>query len=167
MANDADYHPNDTYLCRTSNLAIVTGPNMSGKSTYLRQIGLIVIMAQAGSFVPASFMSFSPFHSVGTHAVSTGASAAHDTSNFMAEMMQTAQIFRQHLPRALVLMDELGRSTSTTDGLALSVAVAEQLLASDAMSIFTTHFPAMAELPLVQSRCKIWFAAPFIPEPQQ
>eukprot|EP00873_Tetraselmis_striata_P023844 jgi/Tetstr1/444108/TSEL_032007.t1 len=109
MLQNSEYHPNDTYLCSTSNFAIITGPNMSGKSTYLRQVGLAVIMAQAGSFVPASFMSFSPFSSICAHAVNSGASAAQDTSNFLAEMIQTAQIFCQRLPRALILIDELGR----------------------------------------------------------
>mmetsp|Transcript_14169 Transcript_14169/g.40167 ORF Transcript_14169/g.40167 Transcript_14169/m.40167 type:complete len:412 (-) Transcript_14169:3-1238(-) len=150
--------PNDTYMSFINNLAIVTGPNMSGKSTYLRHVGLVVVMAQAGCFVPASYTSLAPFAGVFTRAVHSGASATaqQEGSSFMLEMRETAQVLRSIAPRSLVLMDELGRATSTADGLAISLAVAEALATAPAFTVFTTHFPALAELATVQPACKLW-----------
>ena len=102
--------PNDTYMSETSNFALITGPNMSGKSTYLRQVGQAVVMAQAGCFVPASFASLAPFERLHARAVHCGgASSDKETSSFMVEMVETAQILRTLGHRSLVLMDELGR----------------------------------------------------------
>ena len=97
-------------MSETSNFALITGPNMSGKSTYLRQVGQAVVMAQAGCFVPASFASLAPFERLHARAVHCGGgSSDKETSSFMVEMVETAQILRTLGHRSLVLMDELGR----------------------------------------------------------
>jgi DNA mismatch repair protein MutS len=138
--------PNDTYLDGDrTRLHIITGPNSAGKSTYLRQVALIVLLAQIGSFVPADAASIGLVDRIFTRV------GAHDDlssgqSTFMVEMNETASILNNATPRSLVILDEVGRGTSTYDGLALAWAVAEYLHAVGAKTLFATHYHHLNEL---------------------
>lgn len=144
-----DFIPNDTMMeASTARLAIVTGPNMGGKSTYLRQIGLIVLMAQMGSFVPASSAHIGVTDRIFTR-VGAGDDLAAGRSTFLVEMSETARILTAATPRSLVLLDEIGRGTSTFDGLALAWAVAEHIHESPQLAcrtVFATHFHELTRL---------------------
>jgi DNA mismatch repair protein MutS len=141
--------PNDSYLNNsTDRLLIVTGPNMGGKSVYLRQAALISIMAQIGSFVPASEARIAIVDRIFTR---VGASdfLTRGRSTFMVEMIETANILNTATPRSLVLMDEVGRGTSTFDGLSLAWAIAEYLhdnAQHAPKTLFATHYHEMTEL---------------------
>ena len=141
--------PNDLYLNNsTDRLLIVTGPNMGGKSVYLRQAGLITIMAQMGSFVPASEARVAVVDRIFTR-VGASDSLAKGRSTFMVEMTETANILNTATPRSLVLMDEVGRGTSTFDGLSLAWAIAEYLHDEPQHSpktLFATHYHEMTDL---------------------
>ncbi|HVF29752.1 MAG TPA: DNA mismatch repair protein MutS [Pyrinomonadaceae bacterium] len=141
--------PNDVYLNNsTDRLLIVTGANMGGKSTILRQIALIQIMAQIGSFVPASFARLPVIDRVWTR-VGASDDLASGRSTFMVEMTETAAILNSATPRSLVLLDEIGRGTSTFDGLSIAWAVAEYLHNSpehSAKTLFATHYHELTEL---------------------
>jgi DNA mismatch repair protein MutS len=141
--------PNDLYLNNsTDRLLIVTGPNMGGKSIYLRQAGLITIMAQAGSFVPASEARIAIVDRIFTR-VGASDSLAKGRSTFMVEMTETANILNTATPRSLVLMDEVGRGTSTFDGLSLAWAIAEYLHDEPQhapKTLFATHYHEMTDL---------------------
>lgn len=138
--------PNDCQLDSKKRLVVLTGPNMSGKSTYLRQNALIVLMAQTGSFVPALRAR------LGIHdRVFTRVGASDDLhlgqSTFMVEMSEAANILRHATPRSLVILDEIGRGTSTYDGLALARAIAEYLyLHCGCKTLFATHFHELTQL---------------------
>ena len=148
--------PNDLTLGPDQRVLIVTGPNMSGKSTILRQVALTVLMAQAGSFVPADRAV------VGlTDRIFTRVGAVDDIgrgqSTFLVEMHETARILHQATPRSLVILDEIGRGTSTFDGLALAWAVAEHLhdLAGVGVNtLFATHYRELTELSRLKARVK-------------
>ena len=131
--------PNDVFADTTSRLQILTGCNMSGKSTHIRSIALTTIMAQIGSFVPAAYASLPVRHQLFAR-VSLDDNATSNTSTFSSEMRETAFILRNVGAGSLVVVDELGRGTSARDGLAIAVAVAEALLASGALVWFVTHF---------------------------
>ena len=133
------YIPNDVYATEQNRLQIVTGCNMSGKSTYIRSVALMVIMAQIGCFVPAQYASFSTTRQLFAR-ISTDDSIEANVSTFAAEMREIAFILRNVERRSLVIVDELGRGTSTADGLAVAVAIAEALLESRAFVWFVTHF---------------------------
>ncbi|MBK9153279.1 MAG: DNA mismatch repair protein MutS [Chloracidobacterium sp.] len=141
--------PNDVYLNNsTDRLLIVTGANMGGKSTVLRQVALIQILAQAGSFVPASAARLPIVDRVWTR-VGASDDLASGRSTFMVEMTETAAILHNATPRSLVLLDEIGRGTSTFDGLSIAWAVAEYLHNSpehSAKTIFATHYHELTEL---------------------
>jgi len=146
---EGEFVPNDTLLSRQDcQLIILTGPNMAGKSTYLRQVGLIVLLAQIGSFVPAERAKIGVvdrlFTRVGLYdEISAG------RSTFMVEMVETAHILHQATPRSLILLDEIGRGTSTYDGLAIARAVAEFIHSHPALgarTIFATHYHEMVDL---------------------
>lgn len=141
--------PNDAYLNNsTDRLLIVTGANMGGKSTILRQIALIQIMAQLGSFVPASFARLPIVDRVWTR-VGASDDLASGRSTFMVEMTETASILNNATPRSLILLDEIGRGTSTFDGLSIAWAVAEYLHNSpqhSAKTLFATHYHELTEL---------------------
>ena len=139
------YIPNDVYAAKQSRFQIITGCNMSGKSIYIRSIALMVIMAQIGSFVPADYASFPITHQLFAR-VSTDDSVEANVSTFAAEMREIAFILHNIEPRSLVIVDELGRGTSTSDGLAIAIAVAEALIQSEALVWFVTHF---RELPKI------------------
>ncbi|HSB09959.1 MAG TPA: DNA mismatch repair protein MutS [Blastocatellia bacterium] len=141
--------PNDTYLNNsTDRLLIITGPNMGGKSVYLRQAALIAILAHIGSFVPAEEARIAILDRVFTR-VGASDSLARGRSTFMVEMTETANILNTATPRSLILLDEVGRGTSTFDGLSLAWAIAEYLHDNPqhaAKTLFATHYHEMTEL---------------------
>ena len=141
--------PNDLYLNNsTDRLLIVTGPNMGGKSTVLRQAALIQVLAQIGSFVPAASARLPVVDRVWTR-VGASDDLASGRSTFMVEMTETAAILNNATPRSLILLDEIGRGTSTFDGLSIAWAVAEYLHNSSdrsAKTIFATHYHELTEL---------------------
>jgi DNA mismatch repair protein MutS len=141
--------PNDAYLNNsTDRLLIITGPNMGGKSVYLRQAALIAILAQIGSFVPAEEARIAILDRVFTR-VGASDSLARGRSTFMVEMTETANILNTATPRSLILLDEVGRGTSTFDGLSLAWAIAEYLHDNPqhaAKTLFATHYHEMTEL---------------------
>lgn len=133
------YVPNDAYATQQNRFQIITGCNMSGKSTYMRSLALMAVMAQIGSFVPASYASFPIFHQLFAR-VSMDDCIEANVSTFAAEMRETAFILRNVDKRSMVIIDELGRGTSTRDGLSIAIAVAEALVDSQAFVWFATHF---------------------------
>ncbi len=141
--------PNDVHLsCRDAQLAVLTGPNMSGKSTYLRQAALIVLMAQVGSFVPARSASIGLVDRIFTR-VGAHDDLARGRSTFLVEMMETAAILNQATPRSLLVLDEIGRGTSTYDGISIARAVAEFIHNPPrlgARTVFATHYHELTEL---------------------
>ncbi len=148
MKNDL-FIPNDTMLDQKKNrIAIITGPNMAGKSTYMRQNALIVLMAQIGSFVPAKKASIGITDRIFTR-VGASDDLASGQSTFMVEMTEVANILRNATPKSLLILDEIGRGTSTIDGLSIAWAVVEYI--SDpkilgAKTLFATHYHELTEL---------------------
>ncbi len=139
--------PNDVFLNDSSDrIAIITGPNMGGKSTYLRQAALISILAQMGSFVPADSATLPIIDRIFTR-IGASDNLARGRSTFMVEMTETAAILNTATPRSLVVLDEIGRGTATYDGLALAWAVVEHLHArTRAKTLFATHYHELTEL---------------------
>ncbi|GLA94913.1 mutS protein msh4 [Aspergillus tubingensis] len=135
--------PNDAYATQQSRFQIITGCNMSGKSTYIRALALMTVMAQIGCFIPAEYASFPIVHQLFAR-VSTSDDLEANVSTFAAEMREMAFILRNIEPRSMVIVDELGRGTSTTDGLAIAIAIAEALVESHALVWFVTHFRDLA-----------------------
>jgi len=139
--------PNDTHLdYPETSIAIITGPNMAGKSTYLRQVGLLVILAQMGSFVPASKMTLPVFDRVFTR-VGASDNLAQGQSTFLVEMIETANILHSATSNSLILLDEIGRGTSTFDGLSLAWAIIEYIQKyKHSLTLFATHYHELTEL---------------------
>jgi DNA mismatch repair protein MutS len=141
--------PNDTVLNGTTHqLVILTGPNMGGKSTYLRQVALICLLAQAGSFVPARQAKLALVDRIFTR-VGASDNIARGQSTFMVEMQETANILHSATSRSLVILDEIGRGTATFDGLSIAWAVAEHLATgprSRPKTIFATHYHELTDL---------------------
>ncbi len=148
---DERFVGNDTFMDGEENqIAIITGPNMAGKSTYIRQVALIVLMAQVGSFVPADSARIGVADRIFTR-VGASDELARGQSTFMVEMIETANILHHATPRSLVVLDEIGRGTSTFDGISIAWAVAEYLHdhpASRARTLFATHYHELTELEL-------------------
>lgn len=140
---------NDAYLDKGENrLAIITGPNMAGKSTYMRQVALITLMAQCGSFVPASYARIGVVDKIFTR-VGASDDLSMGQSTFMVEMMEVAQILKEATNNSLVILDEIGRGTSTYDGLSIAWAVAEYISDSEkcgAKTLFATHYHELTDL---------------------
>ena len=140
---------NDTYLDEGENrLAIITGPNMAGKSTYMRQVALITLMAQVGSFVPASSATIGVVDKIFTR-VGASDDLSMGQSTFMVEMMEVAQILKEATENSLVILDEIGRGTSTYDGLSIAWAVAEYISDKEkcgAKTLFATHYHELTGL---------------------
>lgn len=155
IPNNLSIHPEKRQIL------LMTGPNMAGKSTYLRQNALIVLLAQIGSFVPASKASIGLVDRIFTR-VGASDRLAHGQSTFMVEMIETANILHNATPRSLVILDEIGRGTSTFDGLSLAWAIVEALHqdpAHTALTLFATHYHELTELPVQHKRvCNIQIA---------
>ena len=149
--------PNDADLDRDeAQILIITGPNMGGKSTYLRQVALITILAQMGSFVPARECAIGMVDRIFTRIGATDFLSAGQ-STFMVEMLETANILNNATPRSLILLDEIGRGTSTFDGLSIAWAVAEYLHENEtvrAKTLFATHYHELTELALTLKRIR-------------
>ena len=149
MSQAGEFVPNDTYLDKSSNrLAIITGPNMAGKSTYMRQVALITLMAQIGSYVPASEARIGVVDKIFTR-VGASDDLSMGQSTFMVEMMEVATILKEATSNSLVILDEIGRGTSTYDGLSIAWAVAEHIADKSlcgAKTLFATHYHELTEL---------------------
>jgi DNA mismatch repair protein MutS len=146
--DDEQFVPNDVLLGFDKQILVITGPNMAGKSTYLRQVALIVIMAQIGSFVPASNARIGIVDKIFTRIGATDR-VARGQSTFLVEMIETANILNNATERSLVLLDEVGRGTSTFDGLSIAWAVVEYLHDSEKacpMTLFATHYHELTDL---------------------
>lgn len=143
MIENAEFVPNDTTLSHEESLMLITGPNMAGKSTYIRQVALIAILAQMGSYVPATKARLGlidrVFSRIGAHD-----DLSRGQSTFMVEMTETAHILRYATKRSLVVLDEIGRGTSTYDGIAIAWAVAEHL--AGIKTLFATHYAELNQL---------------------
>ncbi|CAL4043506.1 DNA mismatch repair protein MutS [Buchnera aphidicola (Anoecia corni)] len=146
LAKEKSFIPNSTYLSSKKRMSIITGPNMGGKSTYMRQIAIIVILSYIGSYVPATKASIGPIDKIFTRI------GAHDDlysgkSTFMMEMLETAYILNHATSNSLVIIDELGRGTSPQDGLSLAWSCAKNL-AKDikCMTLFSTHYSELSDL---------------------
>ncbi|PIZ27017.1 MAG: DNA mismatch repair protein MutS, partial [Chloroflexi bacterium CG_4_10_14_0_8_um_filter_46_9] len=152
-----NFIPNDTYLCNSdSQLIILTGPNMSGKSTYLKQVALIVLLAQIGSFVPAKSAKIGIVDRIFTR-IGAQEDLAAGQSTFMVEMTETANILHNATTRSLLILDEIGRGTSTYDGLSIAWAVAEYIHGAPklgAKTLFATHYHELTELANTLPRVK-------------
>ena len=140
---------NDTYLNKESDrLSIITGPNMAGKSTYMRQVALVTLMAQIGSFVPASYAKIGVVDKIFTR-VGASDDLSMGQSTFMVEMIEVANILKDATNNSLVILDEIGRGTSTYDGLSIAWAVAEYIANKEkcgAKTLFATHYHELTDL---------------------
>ncbi len=154
---EEDFVPNDIHLdAEGQQVLMITGPNMAGKSTVLRQTALTVLMAQMGSFVPASRARIGTVDRIYTR-VGASDDLARGQSTFMVEMQETANILRHATPRSLVILDEIGRGTSTYDGLSIAWAVAEALHDLQGLGVrtlFATHYHELTELVVTEPRVR-------------
>jgi DNA mismatch repair protein MutS len=138
---------NDCNLHARQRMQVITGPNMGGKSTYMRQVALIVLLASVGSYVPATACRLGPIDAIHTR-IGAADDVANAQSTFMLEMTEAAQILHTATPHSLVLMDEIGRGTSTSDGLALAGGIAAYLhTKTQAFTLFATHYFELTEFP--------------------
>jgi len=141
--------PNSTRLnCTTDQIMLITGPNMAGKSTYIRQVATLAIMAQAGSFVPASAMHLGALDRVFTR-IGAGDDLSRGRSTFLVEMQEAANILNNATPQSLIVLDEIGRGTSTFDGISIAWSVAEYLHENPkvkAKTLFATHYHELTDL---------------------
>ncbi|GJQ96513.1 DNA mismatch repair protein MSH4 [Tanacetum coccineum] len=149
-----DFVPNNLFLSEASNMVIVMGPNMSGKSTYLQQICLVIILAQIGCYIPARFATLRVVDRIFTR-MGTVDNLESNSSTFMTEMKETAFILQNISERSLVVMDELGRATSSSDGFAIAWSCCERLLALKGYTIFATHMENLSELATIYPNVKI------------
>lgn len=149
MMDSGEFVENDTYLDRNNvRLAVITGPNMAGKSTYMRQVALICLLAQMGSFVPAESASIGIIDKIFTR-VGASDDLSSGQSTFMVEMNEVANILREATPKSLVILDEIGRGTSTYDGLSIAWAVVEYMADKDQVgckTLFATHYHELIDL---------------------
>lgn len=149
MIDSGSFVANDTYLNEEADrLSIITGPNMAGKSTYMRQVALITLMAQIGSFVPASYAKIGIVDKIFTR-VGASDDLSMGQSTFMVEMMEVANILREATKNSLIILDEIGRGTSTYDGLSIAWAVVEHITNKEkcgAKTLFATHYHELTEL---------------------
>jgi DNA mismatch repair protein MutS len=152
----APFIPNHLEMSPDRRLLIITGPNMGGKSTYMRQIAVIVLLAHIGSFVPAEHAVIGEFDKIFTR-IGAQDDLSGGRSTFMVEMTETANILHHATDKSLILMDEIGRGTSTFDGLSLAWAIGEHIaLHTRAFTLFATHYFEMTELPkLIPQTCNV------------
>lgn len=145
---------NDCHLSKDERLWVITGPNMGGKSTFMRQVALIVLLSYCGSFVPVEQATIGPIDRIFTR-IGASDDLAGGRSTFMVEMTEAAQILKHATQNSLVLMDEIGRGTSTFDGLALAFAIAQSLLLEQrSLTLFATHYFEITQLALTQPYVK-------------
>jgi DNA mismatch repair protein MutS len=145
--------PNDLVLAPDRRLLVITGPNMGGKSTYMRQAAVIALLAYCGSFVPATAAELGPLDAIHTR-IGAADDLAGGRSTFMVEMTEAAAILHRATPQSLVLIDEIGRGTSTFDGLALAWAIAHQLAEKNrSLALFATHYFELTALPAEIEGC--------------
>jgi len=152
LRREEPFVPNDTDLSTARRIQLVTGPNMGGKSTYLRQVATIALLAQAGSFVPADEVELSVIDRIFTR-VGAADYLSRGESTFMVEMLESAAIVREATPNSLVILDEVGRGTSTFDGLSIAWALLEYLHDTPekaALVLFATHYHELTEIALVK-----------------
>ena len=143
---EKEFIPNDLILYNDQKILLITGPNMSGKSTYMRQNALIIIMAQIGSFVPASYAKLPIFDQIFTR-IGSSDDIASGESTFMTEMMEVNEALRNATPRSLIILDEVGRGTATYDGMALAHAIIEYIHDEiGAKTFFSTHYHELTNL---------------------
>lgn len=146
LASSRQFIPNDCNLTPTERMWLITGPNMAGKSTFLRQTALISILAQTGSFVPAAFAGIGLVDQIFSR-IGSADNLSQDQSTFMVEMLETAYILRHATPRSFVIMDEVGRGTTPEDGIAVGYAVLNHLQkVNKCRTLFATHFHALADM---------------------
>ena len=149
MLDEGSFVENDTYLdCENTTVAIITGPNMAGKSTYMRQVAIITLMSQIGSFVPAQEANIGVVDKIFTR-VGASDDLSSGQSTFMVEMNEVANILKEATPKSLVILDEIGRGTSTYDGLSIAWAVAEYIADKEKIgckTLFATHYHELIEL---------------------
>jgi len=146
-ASSGSFIPNDTVMGPKARMQIITGPNMGGKSTYMRQVAVIALLASMGSYVPAASCRLGPLDAIHTR-IGAADDLANAQSTFMLEMTEAAQILHSATAHSLVLMDEIGRGTSTFDGLALASAIARHLHDKvQAHTLFATHYFELTEFP--------------------
>lgn len=149
MMRDIPFVPNDTYLdCGENRVALITGPNMAGKSTYMRQVALIVLMAQMGSFVPAKAARIGLVDRIFTR-IGASDDLTAGQSTFMVEMSEVAEILTNATPKSLLVLDEIGRGTSTFDGMSIARAVIEFVASKaqlGAKTLFATHYHELTDL---------------------
>lgn len=149
-----NFVPNSITLNQEQNLAIITGPNMGGKSTVMRQLALLIVMAHIGSFVPADSLSIPDIDAIYTR-IGANDDIANGRSTFMVEMSESAYILNNATQKSLILLDELGRGTATYDGLSLAWSIAEYLGNKiKAYTLFATHYLEMTDLPTIYSNIK-------------
>jgi DNA mismatch repair protein MutS len=142
----SDFVPNDTFFNKDTKMMIITGPNMAGKSTYMRQVALIVLMAQVGSFVPATKARIGIVDKIFAR-IGASDDISRGQSTFLTEMVQTAKILNNATKNSLVILDEIGRGTSTYDGVSIAWAVAEYLAKNiKAKTLFATHYHVLNNL---------------------
>jgi len=150
-----DFVENDLYMDEKKRFTVITGPNMSGKSTFIRQVGLISLMAQIGSFVPARKTVLPVFDRIFTR-MGARDDLAGGRSTFLVEMNEMALILLKATKKSLVLLDEVGRGTSTQDGISIAWAISEELISRECKVLFATHFIELTDLesffPQVQNK---------------
>jgi DNA mismatch repair protein MutS len=152
LRREEPFVPNDCDLSPEKRILLVTGPNMGGKSTYLRQVATAVLLAQAGAYVPARGMEFSVVDRVFTR-VGASDHLSRGESTFMVEMLESAAILREATPQSLIILDEVGRGTSTFDGLSIAWALVEHLHDTPQKGgfvLFATHYHELTEIALVR-----------------
>ena len=156
---DQPFTPNDVELAQAESsqlprMLLITGPNMGGKSTYMRQTALIVVLAHIGSFIPAESATIGIFDRVFTR-IGSNDNLAAGQSTFMVEMSEAAHIIHNATPKSLIIMDEIGRGTSTFDGLSIAWAIAENLVSNNqSLTLFATHYFELTELPKLFHKLK-------------
>lgn len=149
-----DFVPNTIVLSSSENMGIITGPNMGGKSTIMRQLAVLVVMGHIGSFVPAEKLEIGDIDAIFTR-IGAQDDIANGRSTFMVEMSESAYILNNATNKSIVLLDELGRGTATYDGLSLAWSIAEHLANKvKAYTLFATHYLEMTKMPELHSNVK-------------
>ena len=145
MLEDNSFVPNGTFLDKNNHIHIITGPNMAGKSTYIRQVALLTVMSQVGCFIPCSSATIGIRHSIFTR-IGASDDLSRGQSTFMVEMIETANILNNSNDKSLVILDEVGRGTSTFDGLSIAWAIVEYIERTKALTLFATHYHELTNL---------------------